>query len=142
MRRDTIFPLAHFPSILAPDPRQNQFLDALPSIEKRLSAGGAEVRTTSMDGFPAAAVNLGWLQECIYREWCAFKGTRLELANLVDDHLPLAVQRVKEVSVTLAAHGNVAARSYADLEIAITTKDDHGWYEYDFYVRLWDDRRP
>lgn len=120
-----------------PDPRQRVSAGAIAAHVEKLKAEGADPKTIPMLGFPAAAVNLGWLQECIYREWWYGKLTPEELRTRVREQLPEAVQRLKTCIIDLGNNGD-----YTDMNVHLVTKDDHGWYEYGFYVRLWADKRP
>lgn len=137
---DIFVPLPHFPV----DMRQAAFGAWL---EGQVAKHGNAINTIPMTGFPASAVNLGWLQDQIFVAWTTSATQThsdvLLLQSCVKRQLPLAVQRLKDLSVQLHSADGKSLRTSPvnlplDLGISFTTKDDWGWYEYSFYVRLID----
>lgn len=130
---DIFAPSIHHPR----DPRQAEFRAALEQRVAEHKARGASVVAISMTGFPASAVNLGWLQDRIRTAWEGSRRTMSDAERLrsnVEKQLPSVVQRLKNMSISLQPPHDVAP--YVDLDVAFVTKDDMGWYEYGFCVRL------
>jgi len=111
------------------DPRQETFRVAIDEIEKNFDELPPVSVANVQVGFPASCVDLGWLKDKILTFWReAYNDvTRDELCVLLRRELPYAVQRLKYLSVRLDV--NV-------VRIVLKTKDDMGWYAYEFNVAL------
>ena len=111
--------------------KQKALCAATGSIVDFLSDEGcAEIGFISIKGFPASHIDLGWIQDNISNFWKRFDGTKEELADLVDDEIGNVIQRLKSRKVELTE---------THLNVKFSTKDDCGWYGYDFSVYL---KRP
>jgi hypothetical protein len=115
----------------ADDPRQSLSRAKLVAARAWHEARGAKVNVIPMDGFAASNVNLGWLQDEIEEYWRQHRPTSREMMTWVVQDIELVVQRLKDVRVRWRDES--AARL---LLVSLTTKDDHGVYEYEFAARL------
>lgn len=92
-------------------------------------------------GWPASRVDMGWIQEKVCDWWERHpEATAVELIEKVDDELPCVIQRIKKLrTLALNAVGQrvrVTSDSFRRVGIELTTKDDHGYYDYRFWVHL------
>lgn len=120
----------------APDERQEHFLRFVDGTRDNEELDGAAI--ISMNGFPASWVNLAWIQA---------KAERAQ-KDLLDEHGPsyvskvvelivvACVQRVKYIKAKLNSRGKARW-----LEASFRTKDEGGYYSYQFSVTLPDSQK-
>lgn len=114
------------------DPRQQEFRETVAKGIEHFKAVGIEAPPIEpLAGFDASHVNLGWIQDQVRAFVRQYAPGYEELATLIEAELPLAVQRVKEVTV-----GNIGWPDV--IEIAFQTKDDSSSYFYRLFVPLID----
>lgn len=122
-----IAPISVFTDIRVPDfgfdDRQDRFLT---TVHRQLREGQKQNSDVNIShGFPASEVVVGWLQGTIGRLWDA---GRLREASDADAFIRYAVQRVKKVAI-FAVQGKGTPQT---IYFVIKTKDDNGWYCYQF----------
>ncbi len=112
------------------DPRQRLFLK---TIKQMLEEDDPEdpLVVVPMRGFPASHPDLGWLQDGIEGFW---KGGHIkdidELKEVVAERIGHAVQRCKDWSIGLNDNNY--------LDVRFKTKDDYGYYAYEFSCQLYE----
>jgi len=104
------------------DDRQDRFLS---TAHHQHRSGKALAETNTHRGFPASEVNIGWVQGTI---GSLLDARRLLTMKDVDDFLQHSIQRLKKVAVFCVACKGPPKTVY----FAIKTKDDNGWYAYQF----------
>jgi len=128
-----------------PDFRQSGLRQALGSDKMaEVMADMDCVGVINTRGWPASAVNLGWLQDRIKVYWAERPELEPdEFACQVRDELCSVVSRLKRVVVdvcwadgTLVVDDPDREKGRQCLRIKLVTKDDHGWYDYGFRARL------
>lgn len=113
------------------DPRQVEFFKVIEQMRQE-EEDPDNLDVVPMRGFPASNPNLGWLQDRIEEYWRAgHVGDTTALSEAIGEPLCHAVQRCKEWWIELTDED-------AYLEIRFKTKDDHGWYQYEFTCGLYD----
>lgn len=88
--------------------------------------------TVNMVGFPASSVNLGWLQGRLRDYWRRNDVPYEELRTLTLHEIRDVIQRCKMVKITPEKWVEGTMHMTVDLK----TKDDHGWYVYQFSLYL------
>lgn len=112
-----------------PDPRQSHFFHHLDQWRKDPEV--MEQKFIPMGGFRASAVDVGWLKdkaEQLVEDKFEEYGPA-GVCGLIDLMISRSVQRLKVLIVHPDSERMTA-------EINMTTKDDHGYYEYRFAVVL------
>ena len=112
--------------IFGPDDRQGFFYRAVSNIRDQMEDDVSIIPTST--GFPAAYVDLGWLQETI-SNLCA--SGRIETLDDVREFVYSAIQRCKSVKAD-EVDGVMGLRYF---RITAVTKDDKGYYDYTFQAR-------
>lgn len=112
------------------DPRQALFGKALDQILEE--EDGEEVAIIGLVGFPAASVNVGWLQQRLVEYWWRDRPEPEDAIRDVQMAVSCVVQRAKQVQVGLTP---------THIDVLLVTKDDHGWYEYRFSAYIARDER-
>ena len=102
------------------DKRQNVFRGVVKDLKASKEWSVLDVINIEV-GWPASSVDLGWLQDVIhfYRDKGSFN------SEMIGNILDTFVQRLKERDIKETEEG---------YRITFATKDDHGWYDYAFYV--------
>lgn len=123
--------------VILQDNRQSMFKKAVGDLIEKEEPDDVKV-TNVCRGFYAASVNLGWLQQKIKMYRDEHRPNITTLKELIEQEFPGVVQRLKELvikekRVDLTEYGLGEA---IDLNIEFTTKDDFGYYDYKFHVRL------
>lgn len=124
----------------APDERQKGLFTCLDAIRKRRDMG--KVAVIPMQGFPAAWVNLGWLQlkaDTAQKELLDKHGMSY-VAKVVELIVVESVQRVKFIKA-VPAQKTTRQKEIRQIDVKFRTKDDDGYYSYEFYVNLPDLKR-
>lgn len=112
---------------MKPDSRQKTFQSVIESIAPEFD----EVKATSMDCYPAAYVNIGWLRDTTKE--LIEKDEIQSIEDLVC-FITKAVQRVKEVSVEPECQQNTLIANSLYYHVDFTTKDDCGRYHYGYHI--------
>ncbi len=114
------------------DPRQVEFLKVIEQMRQE-EEGPDDLDVIPMRGFPASCVDLAWLQTEIEEYWKTghVKDTTA-LSEAISARLGSAVQRCKDWSIQTTEDDYLAIR--------FETKDDRGWYVYEFACQLYDHR--
>lgn len=117
------------------DDRQGTFGAALDQIhgQEEYQSGG----TINMIGFPASSVDLGWLQGRARDYWQQNDVPYEEFRKLAITEIYHVIQRPKMVKMTPEKWEEGTTHMTVDLK----TKDDHGWYVYEFSVYLKKEKR-
>ena len=112
------------------DPRQVEFLKVIEQmLQEEEDPDGLDV--IPMHGFPASRPDLGWLQAKIEEYWKAGHVEDITaLGEAISARLGNAVQRCKDWSIQTTKDDYLAIR--------FETKDDRGWYVYEFACQLYD----
>jgi len=101
------------------------------AIAPMMAGEGYEVQRTRMCGIPASAVDLGWIQsraESYWRENVPRGAPVYTFAIRLRNEIGRVLVRPKEVQVEVK-HGLSVY-----LDVLIRTKDDHGYYQYEFSI--------
>lgn len=134
-QKDYIKSIAADCPMFGTDPRQAHLFAYID--EARKDPELADQEYIPMNGFPASAVNLGWLKDACIRmvaeKWGEYGG--YGLSRLIDAFLSVCIQRLKTASVRPDAERGT-------IEVRFETKDDHGYYEYRFAVPMPDEPDP
>ena len=122
------------PPEMEQDDRQRVFGKALDKVDEHLENDGfEEVGTISMRGFRAAAVDLGWLQDRIREYWFKYEPDWETAVQEIGEGLGRVVQRLKYLNLN---------KTKTHIEVEMRTKDDHGYYSYEFALYIEKDVRP
>jgi hypothetical protein len=112
------------------DPHQAALESAVDKIQDHLD--NHDLTMVGMRGFPAAHVNLGWLREHI-QAWVAKERPSSDtVKEQLSQELLTVVQRVKKLVIDYVPNQAVPA----EWRVEFWTKDDRGYYEYDFHFRM------
>lgn len=113
-----------------PDDRQSGFYGAMDSMRQEPEmAEMDDVHIVSMKGFPAAVVNLGWLLDKANKacdKHFKDKGSHY-VAKVIEMMLEDTVQRLKQLEVS-------PEEDIEAFRVSFQTKDDHGYYRYEFSI--------
>ena len=113
--------------VFGPDPRQGFFYGVTGVLTENADKVLDVIQTSA--GFPASYVNLGWLAEAIENQ--------IMMGNItcerdINDLLCECVQRLK--SMWHRKSHEYRGNTYDTIQIK--TKDDRGWYVYEFTIRV------
>jgi hypothetical protein len=115
------------------DPRQVGFLKVIEQMLQEERDPEDPLNVIPMRGFTASYPDLGWLQVKIEEYWKAGHAEDVDvLKSVISERLGYAVQRCKDWWIDLSEDDY--------LTIRFKTKDDHGWYTYEFACQLYDHR--
>lgn len=92
-------------------------------------------------GWPASQVNMGWIQQKVCDWWERHPdATAEDLIDKIDAELCCVIQRIKRVTVrplnNIGQKVRINSPNFRRVAIELTTKDDHGYYDYKFWVHL------
>ena len=109
------------------DDRQSAFFGTLDNLKKEMDYPNV----ISMGGFPAAHINIGWLQDRSYEAVQAFAldhGAHL-VSIIIYQIIERCIQRLKKLDVEYNTESEL-------IDVKFVTKDDHGYYSYTFSVSV------
>lgn len=117
--------------VFGPDERQTMFTGVANAIRKNEDYDNVDVINTYA-GWPASRVDLGWMKDKIKE--LIMRGV-IERKKDIREFLRYSIHRLKMVDVELRERPKFNYRIYA---ISIKTKDDYGWYTYEFSIKIED----